>query len=122
MIGYVCVGTNDLPRAAKYYDALMLTLGAKRQWETKRGIAWGTAPEAPTLVVIQPYDGKPAAAGNGNMVAFGASSKAAVDAVYKKALELGGKDEGPVGPRGDDFYAGYFRDPEGNKLAVFFAG
>ena len=48
--------------------------------------------------------------------------RATVDRVYKKALELGGTDEGPAGPRGDDFYAGYFRDLDGNKLSVFCMG
>jgi catechol 2,3-dioxygenase-like lactoylglutathione lyase family enzyme len=122
MIGYVCIGTNDLPKAARFYDGLMPTLGAKRLWETERCIAWGTAPEAPMLLLIKPYDGKPATAGNGTMVALSVQDKPAVDAAYKKALALGAKDEGPAGARGDDFYAGYFRDPEGNKLAVFAAG
>ncbi len=121
MIGYVTLGTNDMARAAKFYDALLALFGAKRGYETERYVAWGTAPTAPMLLVIKPYDGKPATPGNGTMVSLAARSKAEVDAVYKKALELGGKDEGPAGPRGDDFYAGYFRDLDGNKLAVFHA-
>jgi predicted lactoylglutathione lyase len=56
------------------------------------------------------------------MVALMVDSKAKVDEVYKKALELGAKDEGPAGPRGDGFYAGYFRDPDGNKLNAFYMG
>jgi predicted lactoylglutathione lyase len=119
MIGYVTLGTNDMERAAKFYDALLAAFGAKRTWESDRYVAWGTTPSAPMLFVIKPYDGSPAKPGNGTMVSLVAESKAQVDAVYKKALELGGKDEGPAGPRGDDFYAGYFRDPDGNKLAVF---
>ncbi len=119
MIGYVTLGTNDMERAAKFYDALLAAFGAKRSWETERYVAWGTAPAAPMLFVIKPYDGKRATAGNGTMVSLAARSKAEVDAVYKKAIELGGKDEGPAGPRGDDFYAGYFRDLDGNKLAVY---
>ena len=119
MIGYVTLGTNDMTRAAKFYDTLLAALGAKRMFETERYIAWGTGPTAPMLFVILPYDGRPATAGNGAMVSLAARSKAEVDAVYKKAIELGGKDEGPAGPRGDDFYAGYFRDLDGNKLAVF---
>lgn len=119
MIGYVTLGTNDMERAAKFYDALLALLGAKRTWETDRYVAWGTAATAPMLLVIKPYDGKRASAGNGAMVSLVARSKADVDAVYRRALELGGKDEGPAGPRGDDFYAGYFRDLDGNKLAVY---
>jgi predicted lactoylglutathione lyase len=122
MIGYVCIGTNDMARAAKFYDGLMATLGAKRQWETERFIAWATAPEAPMVLLSKPYDSKPATVGNGTMVALSAGSKAAVDAAYQKAIALGGKDEGPAGARGDSFYAGYFRDLDGNKLAVYFGG
>jgi predicted lactoylglutathione lyase len=72
--------------------------------------------------VIKPFDGKPATVGNGVMVSLAASSKAQVDALHRKALELGGKDEGAPGPRGDGFYAGYFRDLDGNKLNAFFLG
>jgi predicted lactoylglutathione lyase len=121
MIGYVTLGTNDLARATRFYDGLLAVLGAKRGWETDRYVAWSAGPASPMLLAIKPYDGKPATPGNGTMVSLQARSTAEVDAVYKKAIELGGKDEGPAGPRGDDFYAGYFRDPDGNKLAVFYS-
>jgi catechol 2,3-dioxygenase-like lactoylglutathione lyase family enzyme len=123
MIGYVCIGTNDLARAARFYDELLSLVGAKRVWgESERYVAWGTSAESPALLLIKPHDGKPATAGNGNMVALAASSTAMVDAVYNKAIALGAKDEGPAGRRSDDFYAGFFRDPEGNKLSVFYSG
>jgi catechol 2,3-dioxygenase-like lactoylglutathione lyase family enzyme len=119
MIGYVCIGTNDLPRAAQFYDSLLGVLDAKRIWETDRFIAWGSSPTDSLLLLIKPLDGKPATVGNGTMVALSVDSNARVDAVYRQALSLGGKDEGPAGARSDDFYAGYFRDLEGNKLAVY---
>jgi predicted lactoylglutathione lyase len=119
MIGYVTLGTNDLQRAAKFYDALLATIGAKRLMEFDGSIVWGLNPKLPGLSVTKPYDKKPATVGNGVMVALVVDSKDKVDAVYKKAIELGGKDEGPAGPRGDNFYAGYFRDLDGNKLNVF---
>jgi catechol 2,3-dioxygenase-like lactoylglutathione lyase family enzyme len=119
MIGYVTLGTNDLPRAAAFYDALLAEIGAKRLWEVDRGIAWGVAWDKPSLGIMKPYDGKPATVGNGVMAAIVVSSKEKVDRLYRKALELGAKDEGAAGPRGDGFYAGYFRDPDGNKLNVF---
>lgn len=122
MISYVTLGTNDLPRAAAFYDALLAEVGAKRLWEFERGIAWGTTMDKPSLSVVKPFDGNAATVGNGVMVALAAGSREQVDRVYKKALELGGKDEGPAGPRGDSFYAGYFRDPDGNKLNVIFMG
>ena len=122
MIGYVTLGTNDLPRAAAFYDALLAEVGAKRLWEFDRGIGWGIAEDKPSLGIMKPFDGKPATVGNGVMVALVVDSREKVDRVYKKALELGAKDEGPAGPRGEGFYAGYFRDLEGNKLAVFCTG
>jgi catechol 2,3-dioxygenase-like lactoylglutathione lyase family enzyme len=123
MIGYVCIGTNDLARAARFYDQLLPLLGAKRVWgDNERFVAWGTSEDGPALLLIKPHDGKSATAGNGNMVALAASSTAMVDAVYQKAIALGGKDEGPAGRRSDNFYAGFFRDLEGNKLSVFYSG
>jgi catechol 2,3-dioxygenase-like lactoylglutathione lyase family enzyme len=122
MIGYVTLGTNDMPRAAAFYDALMAELGAKRIMDMGTFIAWGTGMDKPGLAVTKPHDGKAATVGNGVMVALAADSKATVDRVYKKALALGAKDEGPAGPRGDTFYAGYFRDLDGNKLNVFCMG
>ncbi len=76
----------------------------------------------PGLALTKPYDGKPATVGNGVMVAINVGTPAKVDAMYRKAMELGSKDEGPAGPRGDGFYAGYFRDLDGNKLNAFFMG
>ena len=122
MIGYVTLGTNDIARAARFYDALLAELGGKRAMEMDSFIAWAAAPDAPMVAVTKPFDGKPATVGNGVMVALAARSKAQVDAIHRKALELGGKDEGAPGPRGDGFYAGYFRDLDGNKLNAFFMG
>ena len=122
MLAYVCIGTNDLPRATRFYDQLLAPLGATHVWETDTFVAFGNDPKAPLLLLIKPYDGNPATVGNGTMVTLATSSKAQVDTVHQKALELGGKDEGAAGPRSDGFYAGYFRDLEGNKLAVCFIG
>jgi predicted lactoylglutathione lyase len=122
MIGYATVGTNDLQRAAKFYDQLLGLLGAKRSMESERYVAWGTGPGAAMLMAIKPYDGKPATAGNGTMIGLSAKSRDQVDQVYRKAMELGGKDEGPAGPRGEGFYGGYFRDLDGNKFVVFCFG
>jgi catechol 2,3-dioxygenase-like lactoylglutathione lyase family enzyme len=122
MIGYVTLGTNDMPRAAAFYDALLAEIGARRLMEFERGIAWGHAMDKPSLGILTPYDGKPATAGNGVMVALAVDSKEKVGRVHRKAIELGGRNEGPAGPRSDGFYAGYFRDLDGNKLNVFCMG
>ena len=79
MIGYTTLGTNDIQRAARFYDALLAELGAKRAMEMDGFIAWSTAPGSPMLSVIKPYDGKPATVGNGVMVALVGASKAQVD-------------------------------------------
>lgn len=123
MIGYVTLGTNDIGKAAAFYDTLLGTIGATRMMEADTFIAWSVAPNTPGLCVIKPFDGNPATVGNGVMVALVMDSKDKVNAVHKKALELGSKNEGDVGPRGDSgFYAGYFRDMDGNKLSVFCMG
>lgn len=122
MIGYSTLGTNDLQRAGKFYDELLGTLGAKRFMEFERFIAWGVAPDKPMFSVCTPFDGKPATVGNGVMIALAMRSKEQVDAFYQKAIELGATDEGPPGLRGGSFYAGYFRDLDGNKLNAFCMG
>ena len=122
MIGYVTIGTNDLPRAMAFYDALLAPLGISRIMDFGRGYAWGSAMDKPALGVMIPFDQKPATPGNGNMTAIVVDSKEKVDSTYALALSLGGTDEGPAGPRGPGFYAGYFRDLDGNKLNVFCMG
>ena len=122
MIGYLTLGSNDLEASAKYYDALLQQLGASRLMELEGFILWGTSFEAACLAIARPFDGNPATVGNGVMAAIQLGSKEAVEALYQKAMELGSPDEGAPGPRGDGFYAGYFRDLEGNKLNAFCLG
>jgi uncharacterized glyoxalase superfamily protein PhnB len=122
VISYVTLGSNDKARAAKFYDPLLALLGGKRIFALDKLIAWGNEAGAPMLMVIDPADGNNATVGNGVMVALAATDKSQVDSVYAKAIELGAKSEGPAGPRGESFYAGYFRDLDGNKLCVCFSG
>lgn len=122
MIGYVTVGTNDLPRAAKFYDALAAEMGTARMMEFETFIAWGTPGGAAGIAATKPFDGSPATVGNGVMVGLEAQDNAQVDRLYAIALANGGTDEGPPGPRGEGFYAAYFRDPDGNKLNAFVMG
>lgn len=122
MIGYVTLGSNDRKKAGAFYDELLGLLGAKRVMEDgDRLILWSNG-QGPMLGVIQPYDGNPATVGNGDMVALAVGSRENVDKIHAKALALGGKDEGAVGLRGGNFYAGYFRDLDGNKLVAFHMG
>ena len=123
MIGYVTLGTNDLARAGKFYDVLAKELGVGRFMENERMIAWGAPGRGAGFGVIKPHDGNAASVGNGVMAAIAAKDKAQVDRIYKLAVDLGAKDEGAPGPRGDGgFYAAYFRDPDGNKLNAFVMG
>ena len=123
MIGYVTLGTNDIDRAAEFYDAFFKEIGATRFMETDKFIAWAVAPDKPALSVTKPFDGNAASVGNGVMVAIAVDSQEKVNTLHRKALELGGKDEGAPGPRGDSgFYAAYFRDLDGNKLNAFCMG
>ena len=122
MIGYVTVGTNDLERSAKFYDALAAEMGTARMMEFDSFIAWGTAGGGAGIAATKPHDGNSASVGNGVMVAFEAKDNDQVQRLYDIALANGGSDEGAPGPRGEGFYAGYFRDPDGNKLNAFVMG
>jgi catechol 2,3-dioxygenase-like lactoylglutathione lyase family enzyme len=123
MIGYVTLGTNDLGRAAKFYDAIAAELGTKRMMEWPGAIAWGTPGGGAGIGLTKPFNGEAATVGNGVMVALECKDQAHVDRLYNLAISMGAKCEGPPGPRGDGgFYAGYFRDPDGNKLNAFIMG
>lgn len=119
MIAYVTLGTNDLQKSAAFYDALLGEMGAKRIFDEDTFIAWGTGMDQPSVSITKPFDGNMATVGNGVMVALDAKTPAQVDALHAKALSLGAADEGAAGPRGENFYAGYFRDLDGNKLNFF---
>ena len=124
MISHVHVGVDDFERALAFYDAVLPTLGLVRRFsDPGRGWAGWQLPDVarPLFLVGRPHDGRPAAPGNGQMVALLAPDRAAVDRCHAAALAAGGRDEGAPGPRPDyhaDYYGAYFRDPEGNKLCV----
>lgn len=121
MIGYVTLGSNDLPRAFAFYDALLAEVGATRTWNSETFVAWGVK-RGPAIAVTKPHNEQPASVGNGVMVALTMKSAEDVERIYAKAISLGATDEGPAGPRGSGFHAGYFRDLDGNKLCAFFMG
>ena len=127
MIGYVTIGSNDLEKARGFYDQLMPVMGASRMMEFGDNFTmYGTSMGKPGLAICKPHDGNPASAGNGNMAAIACDSRARVDALHARAMELGGSDEGAPGVRGEEgaqaFYGAYFRDLEGNKLCAFRIG
>ena len=121
MISHVTLGTNDLDRAAAFYAAVLGVLGAQPMMRSERGAGFGRSMDEPLIIVTTPFDGAPATVGNGVTVSLRCADKAQARAVYEKAMELGATSEGELGPRGDQdqFYGGYFRDLDGNKLAAF---
>jgi catechol 2,3-dioxygenase-like lactoylglutathione lyase family enzyme len=122
MIGYVTLGTNDREKSAKFYDALCGELGVGRMMDNEQFIAWGKPGGGAGIGITKPFDGQRASVGNGVMVAFQANDQEQVHRLYDIALANGGTDEGAPGDRGGGFYAGYFRDPDGNKLNAFVMG
>lgn len=125
MLHYLTLGSSDIGRSGRFYDAVLGALGIDRfkTLDHEIGYAAGGRGDDETVFriwVVKPFDEKPATAGNGSMLAFSAPSRAAVDDFHRLALANGGSDEGKPGlrPYGDNFYACYIRDPDGNKLSA----
>lgn len=124
MFSHIFIGASDFERAFAFYSALAQVLGIQPRFiERERPWAgWQSTPgPRPLLLIGPPHDGEPHQPGNGQMVAFLASSREAVDAAYRLALASGGTSEGAPGPRPEyhaHYYGAYFRDTEGNKLCV----
>lgn len=117
MIAYQMLGTNDLSRAKAFYDEVLGLFKLAKAVETERA-AFYMFEGGTRLAVVKPYDGAPATVGNGSMTALACDSAEMVRAVYEKALQLGGTDEGEPGDRMGMGYFAYFRDPDGNKLCA----
>jgi catechol 2,3-dioxygenase-like lactoylglutathione lyase family enzyme len=127
LIGYITVGVDDLKRAEMFYSAFLLRLGYSLD-VSHEGLSYSKEAsndhlhETADFYVKQPFDGLPASVGNGTMVAFQVPTQAQVRALHAAALAAGGRDEGAPGFRAEysaQFYVGYLRDPQGNKIALF---
>lgn len=127
MIAYVTVGADDIARARRFYQTLLPALGYGLT-EGPEGLSYalplpvGNAPVLPDFYVKPTFDGRSASAGNGAMVAFEARCQEQVRDLHAAALLAGGQTEGAPGFRpdyGPQFYVGYLRDPQGNKIALF---
>lgn len=138
MFTYICLGTNDLGRAMRFYDAALAALGLKRcetgdqEWD-RSSAGWGTyggtysdgGVSELALWVCKPFNEQIATAGNGTMVALAARTWKEVEGFHAAALANGGSSEGGPGLRPNynpDFYAAYVRDPDGNKVAAVCRG
>lgn len=121
MIGYTMVGTNDLVKATAFYDEVLGVLGLKQTFNEDREVGYSSAGKPVEFYVCTPFNKKPATLGNGSMVAFQVESKAIVNAVHQKALELGAVNEGDPGvrPANGSIYYCYFRDLDGNKICTY---
>lgn len=130
MFSHITVGTDDLQRAGRFYDAVLAPLGLIRRTIIPDGgpaaLCWvATHAPLPRFYVYSPFNGEAATAGNGGMVAFLAPSKGAVNNAYAGGLAHGGTDEGGPGPRphyGDGYFGAYLRDPDGNKVHIVHRG
>lgn len=124
MFSHIFVGVSDFDRALAFYRRVMPVLGLRERFcEPERPWAgWQSAPgPRPLFLIGTPFDGRPHVPGNGQMAALLAASRPLVDRVHAAALAAGGTCEGPPGLRPHyhaEYYGAYFRDTEGNKLAV----
>ncbi|WP_271274547.1 VOC family protein [Aliamphritea hakodatensis] len=115
----VCLGTNDLPAAADFYDKVLGTLGMVRTMEVDNEVGYGPAGGPSCFWVLIPYDQQPATRGNGTQVTFQAGNNSLVEAFYQAAVKSGGSCDGAPGYRyRPGYYGAYCRDPDGNKLHV----
>ncbi|MEM0936379.1 MAG: VOC family protein [Pseudomonadota bacterium] len=118
-MSHITLGTNDMERAGRFYDAVLGSLGFDRLPKPPGKPPAYERGGMPTIYLYPPEDGRPATWGNGTHVAFTADTREDVRAFYAAALRFGGSSEGEPGLRphyGDDYYAAYVRDPDGNKL------
>ncbi len=120
IFSFVMIGTNDLEKSSKFYDAVLVHLGMKRVAITERYIGYGYSNEDNEVkfYITKPHNKEAATVGNGTMVALSAETKEAVDKFHKTALENGAVNEGDPGPRSDGNYYAYVRDIDGNKIAA----
>lgn len=124
MFSHIFTSVADFERAYEFYEAILNELGIEQRAldPAKPWAIWHSANGTrPYFVICKPFNGEPHDAGNGQMVAFTARTRAVVHSVHELALRLGGSDEGAPGLRPqyhEHYYGAYFRDPEGNKICV----
>ena len=121
MLAYVMVGSSNLKRSAKFYDAALAPLGLVQTGGTDRYIGYGpkSAPKKSQFYVTKPYNKKPATFGNGTMISLAAKSRKAVDGFHAAALAAGAKDEGKPGLRAQyhpNYYGAFVIDADGNNI------
>ena len=122
MIGYTTLGSNDVQASATFYDQLFSEMGITRLWDTPAFVAWRKNDDEPFFAITTPHNKEAATVGNGVMIAIKTDNQQIVDAIHKKALSLGGDNEGDPGLRQAGYYCAYVRDLDGNKLNFYCLG
>jgi catechol 2,3-dioxygenase-like lactoylglutathione lyase family enzyme len=120
---HICLGTNDLGKAQRFYDAVLTPLGIHNLGSfLDQGIGYGH--RSAELLILKPLDGGPATSANGGTVGFKAPGRDAVRAFHAAGLAMGGTDAGKPGSRGavELAYGAYLRDPDGNKICAYCFG
>ena len=120
MIGFVMIGTNDLDKAIKFYDALLQVIDLQRTVTNEKYAGYSSKKNSGNIefYVTNPVNKEKATFGNGTQISFVVDSKETVDNFYNLGIKLGGKNEGAPGIRSDDYYC-YIRDLDKNKICVF---
>ena len=121
MFSHVMIGSNDIARSKKFYDAVFTAIGGKPGTEDAKG-RLVYAHNGSVFLVTKPIDGKPATHANGGTIGFTVSGPKQADAWHKAGVENGGNAiEDPPGVRqggSGELYLAYLRDPDGNKLCA----
>ena len=120
MIEFVMIGTNDLDKAIKFYDALLQVIDLQRTVTNEKYAGYSSKKNSGNIefYVTNPVNKEKATYGNGTQISFVVDSKETVDNFYNLGIKLGGKNEGAPGIRSDDYYC-YIRDLDKNKICVF---
>lgn len=119
MIGYITLGTNNITKAAEFYDAIFEELGARKVHNYDRFVSWAVEGSDIFFAIMTPYNQEPASFGNGSMIAIKVLDESVAQGVHAKAMTLGAKNEGDPGIRQANYYCAYFRDLDGNKLNFY---
>jgi catechol 2,3-dioxygenase-like lactoylglutathione lyase family enzyme len=119
MIHHVSIGVSDIARARKFYDAALAPLGGKCLSEDASALGYGGS-DGPRLWLLA--TGSVPRDIAGLHVCLEAGRRSAVDAFHAAAVRTGGRDNGKPGLRadyGDDYYAAFVTDPDGNRLEAY---
>jgi len=124
MISHMTLGTNDVEKAAAFYEPIMQALGNLRvPFERSDPFVMWRRPgdDRPLVALTRPFNGEPHDSGNGQMLALLAPDRASVDTAHALAMSGGAQDEGHPSLRPHyhaDYYGAYFRDLDGNKICI----